>query len=162
MLERLRAEGFEAATVALGWSADMRFQGQTSEIRIVLDGEPELLSATTLCAAFEAEHERLYGHRSDPDNAVEVVALRLIGRADLGAPTIRPVAGYTPTERSRRAYFGPYRGMVETPVVSRTDLAGGREGPLLVDEYDSTTVAPPGMRAWLDEQGQIVMEPRRG
>jgi N-methylhydantoinase A/oxoprolinase/acetone carboxylase beta subunit len=44
-------------------------------------------------------------------------------------------------------------------VVARADLATGRDGPLLIDEYDSTAVVPPGMRAWLDEQNQIVMEP---
>ena len=85
MLARFQGEGFAADQVALSWSADMRFQGQISEIRMALSAAPEQSRAEDLRAAFEAEHERLYGHRSDPDNAVEVVAVRLIGRADLGA-----------------------------------------------------------------------------
>ena len=138
----------------------MRFQGQTSEIRVALGEAPERAAADQLRAVFEAEHERLYGHRSDPDNAVEVIAVRLIGRADLGAQAsaLTPIATYTPAEQSRQAYFGPAWGMVDTPVSARADLAGGRDGPLLIDEYDSTTVIPPGMRARLDEQGSIVME----
>jgi N-methylhydantoinase A len=48
--------------------------------------------------------------------------------------------------------------MIETPVVSRRSLSEGAEGPLLIDEYDSTVVIPPGVRAHLDEQGNIVME----
>jgi N-methylhydantoinase A len=160
MYERFQAEGFAAGQVALSWSADMRFQGQTSEIRIALSHAPEHARADQLRGTFEAEHERLYGHRSDPDNAVEVIAVRLIGRADLETQTsaLTPTATYAPAERSRRAYFGPQWGMVETPVVARADLADGRNGPLLVDEYDSTTVIPPDMRARLDEQGQIVID----
>jgi len=160
MYARFQAEGFAASQVALSWSADMRFQGQTSEIRIALSDAPEHARADQLRATFEAEHERLYGHRSDPDNAVEVIAVRLIGRAALEtqASTLTSTATYAPSERSRQAYFGLVWGMVETPVVARADLADGRNGPLLVDEYDSTTVIPPDMRARLDEQGQIVID----
>ena len=108
MYERFQSEGFDATQVVLGWSADMRFQGQTSEIRIVLHDEPGVTNATALRPVFEAEHERLYGHRSDPDNAVEVIAVRLIGRVQLGTQddALQPVRTYIPTERTRDAYFG--------------------------------------------------------
>ena len=43
-------------------------------------------------------------------------------------------------------------------ILTRGDLAEGREGPLLVDEYDSTIVIPPDARAHLDHLGNIVME----
>jgi N-methylhydantoinase A len=164
MLDRFQTENFVAGQVTLSWSVDMRFGGQTSDIRIALHGEPEQTHARALRSAFETEHERLYGHRSDPDNPVEVTAIRLIGRADLGAQatTLRPVTTYTPVVQSRRAYFGPEWGSIETPILARADLATGRAGPLLIDEYDSTAVVPPGMRAWLDEQNQIVMEPDHG
>jgi hypothetical protein len=33
-----------------------------------------------------------------------------------------------------------------------------RPGPLIVEEYDATTVVPPGCAAWLDEGGNIVIE----
>jgi len=164
MLERFRSESFAAGQVALSWSVDMRYSGQTSDIRIALRDDLEQTRAGPLRAAFETEHERLYGHRSDPGNAVEVTAIRLIGRADLGAQTniFKQVTTYAPIAQPRRAYFGPEWGSIETPVVARADLAAGRDGPLLIDEYDSTAVVPPGMRAWLDEQNQIVMEPVHG
>jgi N-methylhydantoinase A len=162
MRERFAAEGFGADRITLEWSADMRFQGQTSEIRVTLSAPPEQERAAALCAAFEREHEQLYGHRSDPGNPVEVVALRLIGRArlDAQAETLLPITAYTPAMRERDAYFGPEFGVITTPVVARADLAGGRPGPLLVDEYDSTTVIPPTMFATLDDHGQIVLEVR--
>ena len=56
----------------------------------------------------------------------------------------------------RKAYFGDH-GWLETPVVSRADLATARSGPLIVEEYDSTCVVPPGARAERDAAGNIVI-----
>ena len=35
------------------------------------------------------------------------------------------------------------------------------DGPLLVDEYDSTIVVPPDWRVQLDERGNLILEPRK-
>ena len=42
-------------------------------------------------------------------------------------------------------------------MLTRTDLAGGRAGPLIVEEYDSTCLVPPGARAETDAAGNIVI-----
>lgn len=55
-------------------------------------------------------------------------------------------------------HFGPENGWLETPVLRRSDLAGGKVGPLIVEEYDATCVVPPGARAGLDTGGNIVIE----
>ena len=53
----------------------------------------------------------------------------------------------------------PGTGWVHTPVLStRAALDGGRDGPLVVEEYDATCVVPPGARASLDGFGNIVVE----
>ena len=110
--------------------------------------------------SFADEHERLYGHRSDPDNPVEVVALRLVGRA--GVPQrdsrLQPAESSAATEASRPAYFGAEYGTIDTPVCRRRALAQGARGPLLIDEYDSTIVVPPGMSARLDDRLNVVVE----
>ena len=50
--------------------------------------------------------------------------------------------------RSRTVYFGPDVGAIVTPVCGRGDVdARWRAGPLLVEEFDSTTVVPPDGRA---------------
>jgi N-methylhydantoinase A len=60
---------------------------------------------------------------------------------------------------SRRAYFGPPHDWLETPLVARQDLAGGpSDGPLILEEYDATTVIPPGCRASLDTWGNLRIE----
>ena len=60
-------------------------------------------------------------------------------------------AGPSPRRRAtRRADFGD--GPVEAPVRSRATLArADAAGPLLVDEYDTTVVVPPGWTVRLDD-----------
>jgi N-methylhydantoinase A len=75
--------------------------------------------------------------------------LRRAGRRDAAART---------GPRSRPAYFEP-GGLAETPVIDRPELsAEPRPGPLIVEEYDATTVVPPGCSARLDEWGNIVLD----
>ncbi len=154
-------------------SADLRYVGQSYELNLpVPDGAADLLGG--LRAAFEAEHERTYGHRAETD-PVEVVALRL--RAALPAPDLpmekngplpQPLPDTERGERgdnplsgplSRRAYFGAPTGWVETPVLSREGLPSDfAPGPMIVEDYDATTVVPPGAKVRLDEWGDIVIE----
>ena len=59
----------------------------------------------------------------------------------------------------RDAYFGEHYGIVATPVLDRCDLAHAepRRGPLLIDEYDATTLVPPGCSVRLDDFNNIVI-----
>lgn len=161
MLEQFATEGFGHEGVTLTVSVDVRFQGQTSDIRVpvsTVDFTPEIVAE--ICTGFEDEHERLYGHRSDPDNPIEVVAVRLTGQAGVrGTEGIRLESESAPGgAATREAYFGKADGLIDTPVVSRANLTETRAGPLLVDEYDSTIVVPPGVEAQQDEMGNLVLE----
>jgi N-methylhydantoinase A len=76
-----------------------------------------------------------------------------------GRASARRVAGEPgPPSAIRRVYFGPASGWLATPILSRADLATPREGPAIVEEYDSTCVVPPGARAALDGWDNIVMD----
>jgi N-methylhydantoinase A len=59
----------------------------------------------------------------------------------------------------RNAYFGQHHGILATPVLSRFELnrEEPRSGPLLIDEYDATTLVPPGCSARLDHFDNIVI-----
>jgi N-methylhydantoinase A len=161
MLEQFSREGFEGAQVESHAAVDLRFRGQTSEIRIDIPAE-ETTAETLgrLQSDFEDEHERLYGHRSDPDNPMEIVTVRLIGRAgQTGCWLSREsVVSMAPAATDREVWFGEHLGRLKAPVVSRDNLTEPAEGPLLIDEYDSTTVVWPGVSARLDEHGNIVMQ----
>jgi N-methylhydantoinase A len=163
MLAQFETEGYPANQVMLSCSVDIRFKGQASEIRIpVVDEHFTETTVQTLYTTFETEHERLYGHRSDPDNPVEVVAVRLIGQAGIRGQqgVLNPAERLGARALSREAYFGASWGTIDTPVISRRDLGEeGTTGPLLIDEYDSTIVVPPDYRGFLDSEGNILMSP---
>ena len=58
----------------------------------------------------------------------------------------------------RMAWFGP-QGSISTPVIDRSALTGNwSNGPLIVEEYEGTTVVPPGARARVDGLSNIVIE----
>lgn len=96
-----------------------------------------------------------YGYRDGPER-VEVVSFRVVARVaeQLPTPTVEPRRATAPQTRS--AYFGREHGSLPTPVVNRGDLdATPRSGPLIVEEYDATTIVPPGWAARLDEFANI-------
>ena len=144
-------------------SADLRYVGQSFELTVLVgDGVPESGFLDGLREAFEAEHERTYGHRAE-DDPVEVAAWRL--RASLPAPDMAllepPASGGS--GRTRRAYFGDPHGWMDTPVLNRGDLSTElNPGPMIVEDYDATTLVPPDAGAWRDEWGNIVIETAEG
>jgi N-methylhydantoinase A len=75
------------------------------------------------------------------------------------APMPLPQHGAAPAIGERTAYFGPETGSLLTSILPRRSMLRGRmRGPLIVVEYEGTTVVPPGATAWLDEHANIVIE----
>ena len=157
----LAAEGYSPADLVWQQSADLRYVGQAYELTVQAPGDRLGGSGVALLEdRFHDEHERTYGHKA-PDEAVEIVNLRLTARAASSQSLpITPIAGaYSQERTSRDVYFGPDHGSLETPIVSRSDLTATRlDGPLVVEEYDVTTVVPPGSSARLDEWSNIVID----
>jgi len=159
----LAAEGYPPEARSLVWEADLRYVGQSFELRVPLpDGAltPDALGG--LADRFGREHERTYGHRA-LDEPVELVSVRLTTR---GLTTTARVPERIHVDRratrpqaTRRVYFGDKHGWLETPILDREDLRGTpREGPVIVEEYDATTVVPPGCLATLDAWENIVIQ----
>jgi N-methylhydantoinase A len=156
----LTAQGFPPDAVATRVLADVRYVGQLSELTVPFpsDGGTDLVKR--LRAAFDEEHRRTFGHWS-PDDPIEVVSVRAIASVasaldgHIGAP--RPAA--PPTSGERLAYFGERFGWLATPVLGRGQVgASWRTGPLIVEEYDATTVVPPGARVRAEPHGLIEIE----
>ena len=158
---QLAVEGFMGARAKLRRSAALHYKGQTYELVVpVPDGPIDAAMAAHLEEAFGAEHERTYGHRSGPQEPVELVSIQVVGaglRGNGGVPERVSLTRAEPVAPARRAYFGPEHGWIETPVLRRSELVQERTGPLIVEEYDATCVVPPGARAALDAGGNIVI-----
>jgi N-methylhydantoinase A len=160
---QLLREGFALPAMRLRRSADLRYQGQSFELTVPVPGPLAGDDAVAgIAQAFGREHQRTYGHRAGPEEPVEIVSVRLVAQGIPDRPRVperiqvdRVPAGEA---RTRRVYFGPEHGFIETAVVGRGDLGGGRRGPLIIEEYDATCVVTPGARATLDPWGNIVIE----
>jgi N-methylhydantoinase A len=146
----LHEDGFDAGARRYERQVDLRYVGANSELTVPYLAVGEI--AEQLRESFGATHERQYGYRSD-EESIETMNLRVIARgiADETArvPDRLTFGGGTHSGASaRQAYFGPETGWMETPIASRAELGRDwRPGPLLVEEFDSTTVIPPGGRA---------------
>jgi N-methylhydantoinase A len=151
---RSRLEGVEYVR-----SAELRYGGQTWEIEVPA-ADP--VDRDALVAAFEDEHERLYGVRGEPGAPIEIRALRL---AALG-PESESGALSVP---SNSLLLGNTRSVVfagqslEAPVRSRGSVGEAPEaGPLLVDEYDTTVVVRPGWTVRRDRATETLILERAG
>jgi N-methylhydantoinase A len=156
-------EGYPRETLAIERWADLRYAGQAHELTVPVtaaaDGLPELAA---MADAYGAEHERTYGHRAEAEE-VECVTLRVKAQVTTerhpmpdAMAGLRALADARAKHPPRAAYFGPVHGQMETPVVARADLlAGPLAGPVIVEEYDSTGVVPPGWRVELDDRGTL-------
>ena len=160
IIGRLQRDGYAADKIALAWQADLRHEGQASELTVVFDSGPG--AKAQMAERFLAEYFKTYGYRDT--TAIELVKLRLVGRGlralrlDFGAMRAADQPGST-TARSRAVSFGRGAPFVETPVVSRQALDGrARSGPLIIDEFDTTIVVPPNVAVSRDAVGSIVME----
>ena len=154
----MTSEGYAAGEYTLTRLADLRYAGQAHELTVDCASREGFPDFPALISAFGAEHERTYGHQAEAE-AVECVTLRLIARVTEDRPErqIAPARAAVKEPIPRIVYFGPDHGEVETPVIDRPSLTYPRNGPMIVEEYDSTCVVPPGWQAELDATGNIVL-----
>lgn len=151
--ELMSAEGVPAAHVDLQLVLDMRYAGQSSELGIPI--QHPVVSRQMLVDAveqFHQEHDRTYGYASR-DERVQIVNLRLRARSmdrhdHLPVPSaLRSRKANGTVSVDRPVYFGE-RGWMTTPVIRRSDLGEApRQGPLVVEEYDTTIIVPPDATA---------------
>jgi N-methylhydantoinase A len=137
-LDQLESEGFTGLKARLRRSASLHYHGQTYELTVPLPNGP--IDFAYLEEAFGQEHEKTYGHRAGANEPVEVVSIQVVGQGLREGPSVpervRPSRAEPAPPPARRAYFGPERGWIETPVLRRSDLSKPRTGPMIVEEYE--------------------------
>ena len=161
-LALLTDEGASPDSVEFKRALGMRYLGQSWELEVeVPDGAR---SGAELEAAFEAVHERRFGHRAG--GAAEIVNFKLAVLGRMSRPELprwepagNGVHPEKPAGQERRlVYFGGE--FAQVPVHDRERLPAGAvlEGPAIIEETGSTTVVPPGWRATVRTLGDILME----
>lgn len=141
---------------------EMRYVGQAFELTVDL-GAASFADASrrALRTRFEDEHRRRFGHAFDASEPVEIVALKLRAVDPTHkTPAELSIALSTSTkEVFRDVWFGDAHGLVRTPVIGRGDLdTQPRRGPLIVEEYEGTTIVLPDATAHRDALDNIVVD----
>ena len=157
----LVADGYSVGDIAWDRSADLRYVGQAYELTVgVSAGALTKSDMATLAKAFHAEHLRTHGHEA-PAELIEIVNVRLTaeGRRSRTTPVKPARADNGAPVAPREVFFGPRHGLHTTPILRRGDLDRTETaGPVIIEEYDSTTVVPPGSTARRDEHDNIVID----
>ena len=164
--ELMAAEGIATGDSETHFLLDLRYHGQSSELGIPVELPLSTTGIAKAVQGFHREHERTYGYHS-PREATHIVNLRVRVRARAGEavevradrinPAVRGRAGAA--SGKRQVYFGPRWGWRDTPVVRRETLDAS-EGPLVIEEYDTTIVVPPGALVRRDATGSVHIDLR--
>ena len=160
----MAAEGVAVGDSEMQFQLDLRYRGQSSELSIDVQLPISASTARDVVRNFHLEHERTYGYHS-PEEPTQLVNLRLRVRAKAGEalevradcimPAIRRKASVA--DGTRRVYFGERWGWQDTPVARRETRAES-VGPLVIEEYDTTIVVPPGALARRDATGSVRID----
>lgn len=151
--------GCAASDIEIHVGADMRYFGQQHEVTVTFDKDPLSLRDTAALSRLFAENYRtLYG--VTPDHVpVEIVSWRVV----VNGPAIRFHAAGQPSsapgEPKRYRPVHAWQDNEMVPVYDRNDLAVGQtvQGPLIIEERETTTAIPPNWIATIDRFGCIVI-----
>ena len=155
-LDLLHKEGVKQRDVKCQRILEMRYQGQSYELPVLLLGR--IVTRGVVRSAvrdFHRIHQTKYGY-SQPGKSVEIVNVRSYCRGKPG--TTGRVMGRLAREegppKSRRVWFMDGHS-IECRVLLRDTLRlrTKGKGPCVIEDYDSTLVIPPGARYVIDRNG---------
>ncbi len=164
--KQLEDDGVPADRMIIQRVCDCRYLGQGYELRLdAPSGDIDDSWVAKLTSDFHEAHEREYTRRFD-DVDIELPNIRVRGTGlmpDLTVPEVQTGDGDSQraVHHEAEAWFRVDGNMVRLPTryYDRSKLlAGDRiEGPGIINQYDTTTVLPPGFTAEIDRFGNIVM-----
>ena len=143
---------------------DVKYSAQTSELTININRNKfDKDSLKNIKQAFMDEHEKTYGYKVDEQ--IQLVSIRIVTKGISKHSRIPRHLKFDLSEeimlsdeKTRDVYFGSDLKYLETPIISRSDLDINRsKGPLVIEEYDSTTVVPPNWSVNIDGLQNIIM-----
>jgi N-methylhydantoinase A len=157
-------EGFPRSSVMLERYMDLRYQGQGYELSVAVNVDG--LDTQQIRSDFDELHAKKFGHAAG-SQPVEVMSYRLIGRAtpdrDQSVFDVLPMSGAKGLEARVRPGIFDVDGSPERfeMLVIQRDMMEMKqiyEGPLVIEQSDTTTLVIPRQTAELDSQGNIIIK----
>jgi N-methylhydantoinase A len=158
----LEREAVDVQALQLRRSADLCYVGQSFELNVPLPDSDAPVTVPILAEQFHERHQAVYGHadRSAPvrllETRTQIVGVMHKPAIDFFASRTAEAISAPPQQREILD-----RGeRVLASVVQRSALAAGTrlDGPLVVEQYDTTCYVPPGFRITVDERLNLIGE----
>jgi N-methylhydantoinase A len=163
--EELAAAGRAPDEMQFERSVDLRYEGQSFELRVPVPEELSAESLGTVAERFHEAHRRRYGH-ADPDEEIELVTARLRARGLVEPPSLavenRAGDPADAIKTTREVVFDDrWR---DTPIYDRESLPTerGLDGPAVIEGSESTLVVHPGQHARIDANANVIVETNGG
>lgn len=159
----LKAQGFEKeAQRDITVHADVKYVGQTAPVPVRVQRFPaDERSFGEIAEAFTVDHTKTFGFASERE-ALQFVSLKAVCRGIPDKPRMAERMARAnerlPKLAPRKAYFGASHGWLEARIITRGGLEGRMPGPVIIEEYDTTSVVSPGWTASRDALNNIVLE----
>ncbi|MEZ5101718.1 MAG: hydantoinase/oxoprolinase family protein [Thermoleophilia bacterium] len=160
----LADEGFTPDAIVLQRLLDLRYVGQVRALSIPLDAGPfDSAGLEDAVARFHQDYEAEFKY-AVPDLPVESKSLRVVATGVTAKPSFLAAAETGDADDALvgtfDAYFREAGGLVPTRFYDRARLAPGATfaGPAIVEQYDSTTVVPPGATVRVDPFRNLLIE----
>lgn len=165
--QQLATSGFSAAQSEYIFLAECRYVGQGYELSVEVAAPPadgDWLAA--VAEAFHQAHEKSYLRRFD-DKSIMIVNAGLVGIGAV-APLVFPTIFKGDTQISadavvetRETFFVENNKAIgyTTRFIERGKLRAGNviDGPVVIEQADSTTVLPPSSSASVDTWGNLIV-----
>lgn len=154
---QLKREGVEQKDMMLQRTVEMMYQGQWRSLEVSVPSRVTTIDA--LIQAFHDEHEREYSYsRKDAPVSLFRVAVKAIGIVPKAEPAKSDVRVYEPEPESHRKVWFDGKAH-DAAIYERETLTAGATftGPAVVEQFDSTTVVPPAMKAEVDAYMNILI-----
>ncbi|GJL88534.1 MAG: 5-oxoprolinase [Minwuia thermotolerans] len=159
----LEREGFTAAEAEVQRVFDLRYKGQQWSLRTMVPETGETLDRSAIRQAFEADHERRFGH-IQPDGKLLITALRAVatGRIERQAPKgmAERADGNAPVPQDhRRAFVDAATGWADVPVHASDSLLPGHRltGPAIIEAPTTTVLVGAGDELSVDDHGNYLI-----
>lgn len=153
----LENEGIAKEDRAFVYSLDCRYERQNYEITVEIPtGEITEEVLAGLVEQFHQEHERSYGYY-DQKKKIQMVNYRVgaigtIDKPDLSEHPVEENPQVPAPVEVRKVRFEGSSEYLDTNIYQRTQLPCGCtvSGPAIIEQMDSTSIIPPGWRAYND------------
>ena len=159
----LKRDGFADADTDIRFQCDCRYEGQGYELTVDMPADFRSEHWRSMLAeAFHEAHEHHYLRRFD-DKPVRIINVRVVGIGSVGRParTQGVAAGDNKPVTGAPCIFAGQEGWqsLQTTFHDRSNLTSGTvlNGPIVVEQRDTTTIVPPGFNLRVDPSGNLII-----